>query len=94
MEAAQEQGMWRAIGEVEGNCISLQEQVEGLRKRDRLSFAGLLLLGFVIGAVTVEIQRPPTPLQIEAEGEPVSSTYRCPGPTGITPPVHAPRGGI
>jgi len=51
MEHAQESALWKAIGEVEGAHNELQDQIDWLRRRDRLSYARYLFFGVLL-AVT------------------------------------------
>ena len=71
---AQESALWKAIGEVEGAHNELQEQIDWLRRRDRLSYARFLIFGLLLGTVAFAVWDAATPNRYRLGGDGVFYT--------------------
>jgi hypothetical protein len=55
MDHAYEEGMWRAIGQLEGGVEEMRDSLEKVRRRDRVSFAIALFLGLALAQIATAI---------------------------------------
>jgi len=96
MDYAQEQSMWRAIGSCERACDDMddtlermQREIERVRRRDRLSFALMLIVGFLIGGMTIGARATGKVLAAQDKAR-----FCMPGPYGLDPQPRGWRGGV